>query len=163
MKIYFNITDGPINIPNQDNQGTRTLAPGESFYGSIFYDKFVKVGLLACASPEMVTQYGYIASEDLVPDGYIGAHRYMKNPNGETSLGRIKYKCSFAIDADSSDPVMVIYYFYTNPDTPSNPSHVIQRIERIGIHWQFPTWEDLPEDFCDLTIDLQKQYLLRGS
>lgn len=169
MDIYFNATDGELELPSQAGDAPKMLAVGEGFYGGPYYERFVLQGLLAKMNGEICFHRRYVELAQIAPDKAIEPtsvpFRYKSathtGDTGATCLNHLLYTLAFPYGAATDDPVSVTYYFYCVLEAAYNPSHVVTRIERLGVGWGFPTWADLPANFWSLSPQAQTTELLK--
>jgi hypothetical protein len=162
MRYYFNATTSSLELPTPGRTGTRTIGVGEGFYGSAYYEKFVQQGLLARIEFGMALHKIYVDADDVAPSEAtteIPPYRYKKN-GSITCEGQLKFTMAYSIDAAPEDPMLVTYYFYTDFNNASKPTHILSRVGVISNDWQFPDWAQLPDDFHDLDPLGQRDALL---
>lgn len=166
MQFYYNATDSPLDLPTPKNQGTRIVGVGEGFFGPNFYEQFVLKGLLARTTWASAIQRVFVSVDDFVQsDGNTTIpSRYKTNdvstPGANSSNGKLKYTLHYSMDAGIQDPVHITYYFYTDRNNATQPTHIISRVGVLENDWRFPQWADLPSDFYDLAPLAQKEALL---
>jgi len=162
MQFYYNATDSPLELPTPKSQGTRIIGVGEGFFGPNFYDQFVLKGLLARTTWGGAIHRTFVSTTDITTaDSSPSApSRYKVNTGTNTSVGKVKFTLHYSTDATSQDPVHITYYFYTDRNNATGPTHIISLVGVLENDWRFPTWADLPDDFYDLSPLDQKLALL---
>ena len=173
MDIFYNATSGPVSIPSHGGLAVRELQVGESFYGTPFYEKYVKLGVLAKIKGEICIQKGFVGLTQFSPSSAAIAatsvpHRYKTNSSTSPtdSLSCYKqmlYMLSLPYDSQIGDSMQVTYYFYTSQENPTQATDQISRIETIQASWNFPSWIDLPSNFHSLSPLDRKTALMASS
>lgn len=171
MDLYVNVTDGDIELPNQNKLGTKIVGVGESFYGSPYYDAYVRFGILGKLRAEYSLHRLWVTTDDFQddPDAAIAAtsvpYRFktdsVSSPTtSASSYLKAKAYMHFAANATPNDSVFVTYMFYMNKDVATLATHTASRVEKLGANWTYPTWAPLPSDFWSLSPKAQRDALL---
>lgn len=168
MQFYYNATDSPLELPTPKNQGTRIIGVGEGFFGPNFYAQFVLKGLLASTTWASAMQRVFISLTDLQANSANTStnlpSRYKTDsdstPGANSSFGKLKFTLHYSMDATVKDPVHITYYFYTDKNNATQPTHIISQVGILENDWQFPEWADLPGDFYNLAPLDQRNALL---
>ena len=169
MELYYNAGDGDLELPNPGRVGTRIVAVGESFYGSPYYEQFVRLGMLCRFRSEYSLFRTWVTLADFGSTDAVSAtgvpYRFKTNSRTSPTAGLSCYllpKCliHFPSDATPNDALNATYYFYMNRDVPTMVTHTCSRIEVLGTNWTYPTWAALPSDFWSLSPADQRAALL---
>lgn len=167
MQFYYNATDSPLELPTPKNQGTRIIGVGEGFFGPNFYDQFVLKGLLARTTWGGAIHRTFVSEDDFssADTSPSAPSRYKTNsltpsPGDNSSIGKLKFTIHYSVEAKAQDPVHITYYFYTDKNNATSPTHIISLVGVLENDWRFPTWADLPDDFYDSSPLAQKVALL---
>lgn len=166
MNQYYNATDGPLELPTPNQQGTRIIGVGESFFGQNFYDRYVLSGHLARTNwgGSLHKEFIGIADFTSADESVSTPSRYKTDdattPGANSSAGKVKFTLHYSSSAIAQDPVHITYYFYTDHNNATTATHIISITGVLENDWRFPSWADLPEDFYDLSPIAQKEALL---
>lgn len=167
MDLYFNATDGDLELPNVNRIGTKVIAVGESFYGSAYYEQFVRAGMLCKMRAEYSIFRSWVILTDFGSTDATAAtsvpYRYKTDSRTTPVVSSyLQPKCliHFPSDATPNDALLATYYFYMNRDVPTMITHTCSRVEKLGTNWTFPTWATLPSDFWSLSPTDQRTALL---